>query len=82
MYNQAGLFSGNLREAVTRAVDEAVGKIDEDRQGKLARGLQSAQPRQQGTGGGIPPSQLPAYNPFMRKEGELQRVNTTLPRFF
>lgn len=84
MYNQAGLFSGNLREAVSKAVDEAVAKISQDRKQKLARGLQSANPRGIGGAGvaAVNPSQLPAYNPFMRKDSELERVNTTLPRFF
>lgn len=85
MYNQAGLFSGNLREAVSKAIDEAVAKIGQDRKQKLARGLQSADPRGIAGGGAsaVNPSQLPAYNPFMRTgEPELQRVNTTLPRFF
>lgn len=80
MYNQAGLFSGNLREAVSRAVDEAVAKISSDRKQKLARGLASA-----GEGkvqGQEREGALPPLNPFLKDRGFIQKTNTTLPRFF
>jgi hypothetical protein len=87
-YNTAGLFAGNLREAITKALNDTVLKMDGKTKRGMKRGLEADQrgvqarsTRQRGRGmddvGGLPP-----FNPFMRQEGTLGKVTETLPRFF
>lgn len=80
-YNQAGLFSGNLREAVGRAIDEAVGKIGEKRKRQLGRGLEGSKRTKTSKESEDGPAAFQAYNPFQQRDAPLQRVHATLPRF-
>lgn len=82
MYNQSGLFSGNLREAVSKAIDEAVGMIGKKQKRTLGRGLEGAGPTQGADAGEGSPAQFQAFNPFQVNEPALKKSRTTLPRFF
>lgn len=82
MYNQAGLFSGNLREAVSRAIDDAVGKVSQKRKSQLGRGLEATKRTRTGPETKDETAGFQPFNPFMTRNGGTRRVNTTLPRFF
>ena len=77
MYNQPGLFSGNLREAVSKAIDEAVGMSGKKRQ--LGRGLEGSRATQSGPQSSDDSPGFQPFNPFQVRERELKRVRTTLP---
>lgn len=87
-YNTAGLFAGNLRDAIQKALTETLGKMGTRTTKRLARGLEGAQlgtqagatSKRQRTQDDV--SDFPAYNPFMVKDDGLQKVRETLPRFF
>lgn len=82
MYNQAGLFSGNLREAVSKAIDEAVGMVGKKQKRALGRGLEGAGPTQEAAAGSGSPAEFQAFNPFQVHEPPLKKTRSTLPRFF
>lgn len=82
MYNQSGLFSGNLREAVSKAIDEAVGMIGKKQKRTLGRGLEGVGPAQGADAGEGSPAEFQAFNPFQVNEPALKKSRTTLPRFF
>ena len=77
MYNMPGLFSGNLREAVSKAIEEAVGMSGKKRQ--LGRGLEGSRAVQTGPESSDARPDFQPFNPFQVKERELKRVRTTLP---
>lgn len=80
-YNQAGLFSGNLREAVGTAIDEAVGKIGSKRKRQLGRGLEGSKRVKTSDRSDDEPASFQAYNPFQRTDRAPARVYETLPNF-
>jgi hypothetical protein len=82
MYNQSGLFSGNLREAVSKAIDDAVGMVGKKQKRTLGRGLEGVGATQPPEGGGQDAPEFQAFNPFQTNEPALKKSRTTLPRFF
>ena len=82
MYQQAGMFSGNLREAVSKAIDEAVQMSGSKRKRQLGRGLAGSQATATGEESKDERADFKPYNPFEKRERDLKRVRTTLPRFF
>lgn len=80
-YNQAGLFSGNLREAVSRAIDEAVGKVGEKRKRQLGRGLEGSKRVKTTDKSDDSPASFQPYNPFMVRDEAPRQVNVALPQF-
>jgi len=82
MYNQAGLFSGSLREAVSKAIDDAVGMVGKKQKKTLGRGLEGAGATQRGEGAHNSPAEFQAFNPFQVKESPIKKTRSTLPRFF
>jgi hypothetical protein len=81
-YNTPGLFSGNLRESVSRAIDEAVGKMPNKRRRTLGRGLEGSRATKTDQDTKDEAADFQPYNPFMVKEQGLRRVRETMPRFF
>jgi hypothetical protein len=82
MYNQAGLFSGSLREAVSKAIDDAVGMVGKKQKKTLGRGLEGVGATQRGEGAHNSPAEFQAFNPFQVKESPIKKTRSTLPRFF
>lgn len=82
MYNQAGLFSGSLREAVSKAIDDAVGMVGKKQKKTLGRGLEGVGATQRGEGAHDSPAEFQAFNPFQVKESPIKKTRSTLPRFF
>ena len=81
-YNTAGLFSGNLRESVSKAIDDAVGTMSNKKQRTLGRGLEGAKATKTGPDDKDEPAGFQAYNPFQVKNEGVKRIRDTLPRFF
>ena len=83
MYNQSGLFSGSLREAVSKAIDDAVGMVGKKQKKTLGRGLEGVGATQsEGAAGRDEAAEFQAFNPFQVRERALKKSRTTLPRFF
>ena len=82
MYQQAGMFSGNLREAVTKAIDDAVQMSGSKRKRQLGRGLDGSAATSKGEETKNEAADFQPYNPFQANERELKRSRVTLPRFF
>jgi len=83
MYNQSGLFSGSLREAVSKAIDDAVGMVSKKQKKTLGRGLEGVGATQsEGGAGRDEAAEFQAFNPFQVREQPLKKSRTTLPRFF
>ena len=91
MYNQAGLFSGNLREAVQKAIDDAVGKMSKKKKQRMAQEPEGdatqdePEPKVPGVAGlkeGEGEASFHAFNPFQDVGGELERVRDTFPSLF
>ena len=90
MYNQAGLFSGNLREAVQKAIDETVGVLDENRKDRIRqnpsgpRGLDAPGAGTSALEGSATAkeSTFSALNPFQPLGAPIRKVHSTLPTFF
>jgi hypothetical protein len=85
-YNTAGLFAGNLRNAITKALMDTVGKMDGKTSQVMKRGLEDAslgnpQADKRQKQASDSDSREP-YNPFQIQEGMLQTQHATLPKFF
>ena len=83
-YNTAGLFSGNLRDAVTKALNDTVSKMDSKSFGRMKRGLDASQidVQAKSSSSDLKSGEMNSMNPFMLEESSLQVINETLPRFF
>ena len=82
-YNTAGLFSGNLRYAVTKALDDTVSKMDMKTVARMKRCLEGEQRGVQARAEATREAgELPSMNPFMVEDPSLRTVHETLPRFF
>ena len=82
-YNTAGLFSGNLRDAITKALNDTVSKMDAKSFSKMKRGLDAAQIDVQAKSAEtLQVGEMHSMNPFMLDDMNLQQVSETLPRFF
>jgi hypothetical protein len=82
-YNTAGLFSGNLRDAITKALNDTIGNMDSKSVGRMRRGLDAVQEGVQAQASDdLQIGEMHSMNPFMVEDMNLQQVDETLPRFF